>query len=77
MSELVTRLSLSQSASTWAEEIARIADSAPAVSPAEALAQVERSVFHIERGVESLQENYTEFLERVRSADALKQINKS
>ena len=67
--ELIARLSLSQPASAWAEEVARSAVESRRVSPAEALAQVERSPFHIERSVESLQAYYTEFLERARSAD--------
>ncbi len=67
--ELIARLSLSDSASAWAEEVARVADRSRRVSQAEALAQVERSPFHIERSVESLQAYYTEFLERARAAD--------
>jgi len=75
--ELVSRLSLSQSPSAWAAQIARIADSDRPLSPAEALAQVEQSDFHIDSSVKSLQTHYSEFVEQARAADALRKTTKS
>ena len=55
---LVQRISLSQSASAWAEAVVAARGKASAITPADALAVVENSPFNIEMSVKKLVEVY-------------------
>jgi glycosyltransferase involved in cell wall biosynthesis len=56
--QLVKRLSLSQPADVWAKALLGARSEPRPVSPAEALAAVERSAFNIRQGVAELQQLY-------------------
>ena len=58
VSQLVKRLSLSQPADVWAKALLAARSEPRPVSPAEALAAVERSAFNIRQGVAELQQLY-------------------